>query len=72
MTKKDDNPSNLCFEQETTQYTLENIFKSCFISSNNELINELVERICDMHDYMKSIFCIGMAIEILKPNGLKI
>jgi len=72
MTKKDDNPGNLFFEQKTTQHNLEDIFKSCFISSNSELTNELVKRICDMHDYMKSIFCIGMAIEILKPNGLKI
>lgn len=74
MTKNDDSPSNLRSNSNNNHYNLKHIFKSCFIANSSEekLIDWLVEKICDINDYMKSIFCIGIAIEILKPDGLKI
>ena len=74
MPKKDDSPSNPNLESKSIYYTLENIFKSCFCAKkdNDELVDFIVKKICNINDYMKSVFCVGMAIEILKPNGLKI
>jgi len=59
-----------------SKYDLEDIFKNCITIQNQNqdkaISDNIIKMLCNVDDYMKSVFCVGMAIEMLKENGLKV
>jgi len=76
MQKKDDNSNDGNLNRGKETYYLEDILKKSFNIQNpekdGEKVEQLIKKMCDVDDYIKSIFCVGIAIEMLKENGLKV
>lgn len=76
MPKKEDSSNDESLNRGQEKYFLEDVLRKSFniqnIEKDGEKVEKIIKKMCNVDDYMKSIFCVGMAIEMLKENGLKI
>ena len=60
------------FDRKQNKYELEDIFKKSIQTHNGFVADNIIKMLCNVDDYMKSVFCVGIAMDMLKENGLRV